>query len=80
VGLKPDLLAVVGEFVRAVAPWTSMLGNRLITAEDASSLAPKLAERLAGDELVILKASRGVALERILPAVTSRALPPAPEA
>jgi UDP-N-acetylmuramoyl-tripeptide--D-alanyl-D-alanine ligase len=80
VGLKPDLLAVVGEFVRAIAPWASMLGNRLITAEDAASLAPKLAERLEGHELVILKASRGVALERILPAVTSRALPPAPEA
>ena len=80
VGLKPDLLAVVGEFVRAVTPWASMLGNRLITAEDAPSLAPILASRLQGDELVILKASRGVALERILPAVTSRALPPAPEA
>ena len=80
VGLKPDLLAVVGEFVRAVAPWASILGNRLLTAEDAPSLAGKLAERLRGDELVILKASRGVALERILPAVTSRALPPAPEA
>ena len=80
VGLKPDLLAVVGEFVRAVAPWASMLGNRLITAEDAPALAPMVASRLQGDELVILKASRGVALERILPAVTSRALPPAPEA
>jgi UDP-N-acetylmuramoyl-tripeptide--D-alanyl-D-alanine ligase len=80
VGLKPDLLAVVGDFVRAVAPWASMLGERLITAEDAPSLAPRLAQRLNGDELVILKASRGVALERILPAVTSRALPPATEA
>jgi len=57
-----------------------MLGAKLITADDAPSLAPKLADRLRGDELVILKASRGVALERILPAVTSRAAPPAPEA
>jgi UDP-N-acetylmuramoyl-tripeptide--D-alanyl-D-alanine ligase len=80
VGLKPDLLAVVGEFVPAVAPWTSILGERLLTAEDAPSLAPRLASRLRGNELVILKASRGVALERILPAVTSRAAPPASEA
>ena len=80
VALKPDLLAVVGEFVRAVAPWASMLGDSLISAEDAPSLAPLLAGRLEGDELIVLKASRGVALERILPAVTSRALPTAPEA
>jgi len=80
VGLKPDLLAVVGEFIPAIAPWVSMLGAKLITAEDAPGLASKLAERLRGDELVILKASRGVALERILPAVTSRAIPPASEA
>lgn len=80
VGLKPDLLAAVGEFVPAMAPWVSMLGAKLITADDAPALATKLADRLRGDELVILKASRGVALERILPAVTSRAAPPAPEA
>jgi UDP-N-acetylmuramoyl-tripeptide--D-alanyl-D-alanine ligase len=80
VGLNPDLVAVVGEFTRAIAPWVSMLGDRLVTAEDAPALAPLLAARLRGDELVVLKASRGVALERILPAVTSRALPQAPEA
>jgi hypothetical protein len=32
-----------------------------------------LAERLRGDEIVVLKASRGVALERILPALKARA-------
>lgn len=79
VALKPDLLAAVGDFVPALDPWASMLGDRLVTAEDAPSLAPRLAARLRGDELVVLKASRGVALERILPAVTGRAAP-APEA
>lgn len=79
VALEPDVLAVVGDFVPALAPWASMLGDRLVTADDAPGLAPRLAERLRGDELVVLKASRGVALERILPAVTSRAAP-APEA
>jgi len=79
VALKPDLLAAVGDFVPALSAWASMLGDRLITADDAPGLAPRLAERLHGTELVVLKASRGVALERILPAVTSRAAP-APEA
>jgi UDP-N-acetylmuramoyl-tripeptide--D-alanyl-D-alanine ligase len=79
VALEPDLLAAVGDFVPALDPWASMLGDRLVTAADAPGLAPRLAERLRGDELVVLKASRGVALERILPAVTSRAAP-APEA
>lgn len=79
VALKPDLLAAVGEFAPALAPWASMLGDRLLLADDAPALAPRLAERLTGDELVVLKASRGVALERILPAITSRAAP-APEA
>jgi UDP-N-acetylmuramoyl-tripeptide--D-alanyl-D-alanine ligase len=79
IGLEPDLLAVVGEFVPALAPWAERLGDRLLTAADALSLAPALAERLQGDELVVLKASRGVALERILPAITSRPAP-SPEA
>lgn len=73
VALKPDLLALVGEFVPAVAPWAAQLGDRLLTAEDAPAMGPRLAERLHGDEVVVLKASRGAALERILPAITGRA-------
>ena len=75
VQLDPELLAVVGEFRPALAPWAQELGDRLLTAEDAPSLAPRLAERLSGDELIVLKASRGVALERILPAIATRAAP-----
>jgi len=37
------------------------------------ALAPILAQRLQGDEMIVLKASRGVALERILPALAARA-------
>jgi UDP-N-acetylmuramoyl-tripeptide--D-alanyl-D-alanine ligase len=75
VALDPDLLAAVGEFVPALEPWAESLGARLLTAPDAPTLAPMLAARLIGGELVVLKASRGVALERILPAITSRAVP-----
>jgi UDP-N-acetylmuramoyl-tripeptide--D-alanyl-D-alanine ligase len=73
VALAPDLLCAVGDFVPALAPWGAALGDRLLCAADAPSLAEPLARRLTGSELVVLKASRGVALERILPAITSRA-------
>lgn len=73
VELGPDLLAVVGDFVPALEPYAEMLGDRLVTAPDPLALAPRLSERLRGDEVVVLKASRGVALERILPALTAAA-------
>jgi UDP-N-acetylmuramoyl-tripeptide--D-alanyl-D-alanine ligase len=75
VELEPELLAVVGEFGPAMAPYRERLGNRLLIAADAPSLGEPLAARLAGNELVVLKASRGVALERIIPALTGRPAP-----
>jgi UDP-N-acetylmuramoyl-tripeptide--D-alanyl-D-alanine ligase len=63
---KPALVAAVGAFVRAFEPLREALGGRLITAADAESLGPKLMSALRGDELVLLKASRGIALERVL--------------
>jgi UDP-N-acetylmuramoyl-tripeptide--D-alanyl-D-alanine ligase len=73
VELDPDLLAVVGDFVPALAPYAEQLGDRLITASDPPALGPLVAGRLRGDEVVVLKASRGVALERILPAIIAAA-------
>jgi UDP-N-acetylmuramoyl-tripeptide--D-alanyl-D-alanine ligase len=73
VDLDPDLLAMVGQFVPAVEPWAARLADRLITAPDAIAVAPRVAERLRGDELIVLKASRGVALERILPSLLAKA-------
>ena len=82
VELKPDLLAVVGDFVPALARHAAALGDRLITAAEPMALAPILVQRLEGNEMIVLKASRGVALERILPALAARAknpgAPPAP--
>jgi UDP-N-acetylmuramoyl-tripeptide--D-alanyl-D-alanine ligase len=78
VDLHPELLAVVGDFVPAVEPYAGALGHRLVTAPDPLALAPRLAQHLRGDELVVLKASRGVALERILPALKARAKPAEP--
>jgi UDP-N-acetylmuramoyl-tripeptide--D-alanyl-D-alanine ligase len=62
VARKPALIAAVGEFVPAFAA----LGQRIIAAPDAETLGPKLRAALAGNEIVLLKASRGVALERVL--------------
>jgi UDP-N-acetylmuramoyl-tripeptide--D-alanyl-D-alanine ligase len=73
VDLDPDLLAAIGDFVPALEAFHDRLGDRLITAPDPVALGPMLAHRLRGDEVVVLKASRGVALERILPALAARA-------
>ena len=71
-GLRPDLLGAVGEFVPALEPHRAALGERLVTAADAAALGPLLAARLTGGELVVLKGSRGVALERLLPDLAAR--------
>jgi len=72
VGLEPDVLAAVGDFVPALAPYAEKLKGRLLTAPDAPTLGPRLKARLRGDELVVIKASRGAALERILPFLTGQ--------
>jgi UDP-N-acetylmuramoyl-tripeptide--D-alanyl-D-alanine ligase len=73
VDLHPELLAAVGDFVPALEPYAGALRHRLVTAPDPLALAPRVAQHLRGDEIVVLKASRGVALERILPALKARA-------
>jgi UDP-N-acetylmuramoyl-tripeptide--D-alanyl-D-alanine ligase len=75
VALRPELLAAVGEFVPALEAHRGELGDRLVTAPDVAALGAALAPRLAGGELVVLKASRGVALERIIPLLTPRVAP-----
>jgi len=67
VALDPDLLVAVGAFGAALTPWADRLGERLLVATDAMAAADDLRARLSGDELLVLKASRGVGLERILP-------------
>jgi UDP-N-acetylmuramoyl-tripeptide--D-alanyl-D-alanine ligase len=63
---KPALVAAVGTFARVFESLREALGGRLITASDPEALGPKLRSALRGNELVLLKASRGVALERVL--------------
>jgi len=62
----PALVAVVGDFAPAFARHATALGSRLLAAPDPDALGPALRARLRGNEVVLLKASRGVALERVL--------------
>jgi UDP-N-acetylmuramoyl-tripeptide--D-alanyl-D-alanine ligase len=73
VELDPDLLAAVGEFGPALEAHRDRLGDRLLVAPDAEAMGRLLAPRLRGNELVVLKASRGVALERLIPFLDARA-------
>jgi UDP-N-acetylmuramoyl-tripeptide--D-alanyl-D-alanine ligase len=65
--LEPVLIGAVGEFVPAFAPHAAALGNRLVTAADADALGRAITPRLPASALVLVKASRGVRLERALP-------------
>ncbi len=62
----PVLVGAVGEFAASFAPYRSRLGDRLLVAADAAALGPRLKAALKGNEILLLKASRGVALEQLL--------------
>jgi len=63
---EPALVGAVGEFAASFAPYRGRLGDRLLVAADAAELGPRLKAALAGNEVLLLKASRGVALEQLL--------------
>ena len=61
-----DVVAGVGEYaapLRALAPDDP----RVVTAEDVDQLWPLLEPRLDRDAVILLKASRGMKLERLVP-------------
>ncbi len=69
-GAGIEIVAGIGDFAEALAA----LGGgdaRVITATDVEELWPLLEPRLAGDAAILLKASRGVRLERLVPHLTS---------
>ena len=63
---EPALVGAVGEFAASFAPYHGRLGDRLLVAGDAAELGPRLKAALQGNEILLLKASRGVALEQLL--------------
>jgi UDP-N-acetylmuramoyl-tripeptide--D-alanyl-D-alanine ligase len=65
-----EIVAGLGEFAAAL----EKLGDgsarqRLVTASDVESLWNRLASRLEPDAVILLKASRGVRLEQLVPKI-----------
>jgi UDP-N-acetylmuramoyl-tripeptide--D-alanyl-D-alanine ligase len=67
VGHGIDRVVATGDFVAAFDDLAAELGERLVRAEDPLEAYRAAAPALRGDEVVLLKASRGEALERWLP-------------
>jgi UDP-N-acetylmuramoyl-tripeptide--D-alanyl-D-alanine ligase len=64
-----DIVAGIGEFAPALEHQKK--GERVITASDVEDLWPQLQGRLQRDAIILLKASRGVQLERLVPHLTT---------
>jgi UDP-N-acetylmuramoyl-tripeptide--D-alanyl-D-alanine ligase len=65
-----DLVVATGQFARAARELEARggdAGTELLAADEPEAGYERLRERLQGGEIVLLKASRGVALERLLP-------------
>ncbi len=65
--MEPHIIGVIGDFAAPFASMDIQPANRLITANHVEDLGRALRGRLGGGELVLLKASRGVGLERVIP-------------
>ena len=63
-----EVVAGIGDFASALK---SAGGDRVVTAPDVDELWPLLRARLAPDAVILLKASRGVKLERLVPHLTA---------
>ena len=64
-----DIVAGIGEFAPALEQQKER--GRVITAPDVEDLWPILQARLKRDAIILLKASRGVQLERLVPHLTT---------
>lgn len=71
-----DVIAALGDFVAAFAR-VAPNDPRVVTAPDVDELWTLVLPRLAPDAVLLLKASRGVKLERLLPSIHAWASPPA---
>jgi UDP-N-acetylmuramoyl-tripeptide--D-alanyl-D-alanine ligase len=65
-----DVIGAVGEF-EASLERVGAPSDRVVASADAEALWPKLASRLRPDAIILLKGSRGVRLERLVPLITA---------
>ena len=66
---RADVIAGVGEFAAALQR-VGAPAERVVAAPDADAIWPELVSRLEPDAIILLKGSRGVRLERLVPLVT----------
>jgi UDP-N-acetylmuramoyl-tripeptide--D-alanyl-D-alanine ligase len=76
-----EIIAGIGEFAAALdrtrGSASHANGVRVVTAADVDALWSQLASRLAPDAVILLKGSRGVRLERLVPVIRAWAgMPP----
>ena len=64
-----ELIAGVGDMAAALSR-VGAPASRIVTAADAEAVWAPLASRLARDAVILLKGSRGVRLERLVPHIT----------
>ncbi len=64
IAIEPSVLVAVGEFAKAAR--NASFGGHLILAEDADEAGCRVSEIISDDDLVLLKGSRGVRLEKVL--------------
>jgi UDP-N-acetylmuramoyl-tripeptide--D-alanyl-D-alanine ligase len=64
-----NLIVGIGDFVEAFA--SEAPDPRVITSAELDGVWPQLAPRLDRDAVILLKASRGVQLERLVPQLTT---------
>ncbi len=62
-----ELIAATGEFVEAFERLSSVPSEDLILEPDLEGAYRGLSARMHGDEVVLLKASRGLRFERAIP-------------
>jgi len=61
-----DIIVAIGAFADA-ATRAGFRDDRVVSGDDWQAAYPALIERLEGGEVVLLKASRGIALQKIIP-------------
>ena len=64
---KPDVVAAIGEFVPAFEGLKGTLQATLLSGATPEAVAAQLKDKLQKGDVVLLKASRGVRLETIIP-------------
>lgn len=64
-----EVVAGVGQFATALDAAAGDSRDRVVTADDVDSLWNRLSSRLSPDAVILLKASRGVRLEQLVPKI-----------